>query len=212
MTLTVSEPQGSSFTPCPAGTYPARMVQLLDLGTQISDFQGETKAAHKLLLTFEICDPETSRDDGKPFTISKRFTASLHEKAGLRKTLESWRGRPFSPDELRGFNLENILGKPCLLSVVQETKGERTYSNISAIMGMPKGMTCPDPSATPASFDLSAPNWEIFDGLREQLQEQIASSPEGKAAIAARYGTDAPGVTTNPTPGAFDDLSVDIPF
>ena len=211
MALTVSEPQGSNFTPCPAGTYPARMVQLLDLGTQISDFQGETKAAHKLLLTFEICDPETSRDDGKPFTISKRFTASLHEKAGLRKTLESWRGRPFSPEELRGFNLQNVLGKPCLLSVVQEQKGDRTYSNIASIMGLPKGMTCPEPSNTPASFDLSKPDWDTFDSLSERLQEQIAESPEGRAAIAKRHTT-APGAPSTPAAGADDFGDDDIPF
>jgi len=209
MSLTVSEPESSGFTPCPAGTYPARCVLIADLGSQQSEYQGEIKHAHKLLVQFEITDPETRRDDGKPFTISKRFTASLHEKAGLRKTLESWRGRPFSPEELRGFSLVNVLGKPCLLSVVQETKGDRTYSNIASIMGLPKGMTCPEPSNTPASFDLSKPDWETFDALSERLQEQIAESPEGRAAIAKRH-TAAPG---DPSTHAADDFGDDdIPF
>lgn len=211
MSLTVSEPESSGFTPCPAGTYPARCVLIADLGSQQSEYQGEIKHAHKLLVQFEITDPETRRDDGKPFTISKRFTASLHEKAGLRKTLESWRGRPFSPEELRGFNLQNVLGKPCLLSVVQEQKGDRTYSNIASIMGLPKGMTCPEPTNTPASFDLSKPDWDTFDSLSERLQEQIAESPEGRAAIAKRH-TAAPGAPSTPAAGADDFGDDDIPF
>lgn len=55
---------------------------------------------HKVLLSFEITDAENRRSDGSPHTISKRFTASLHAKAGLRKFLESWRGRPSPPEEL----------------------------------------------------------------------------------------------------------------
>lgn len=209
MSLTVSEPESSGFTPCPAGTYPARCVLIADLGSQQSEYQGEIKHAYKLLVQFEITDPETRRDDGKPFTISKRFTASLHEKAGLRKTLESWRGRPFTSEELRGFSLVNVLGKPCLLSVVQETKGDRTYSNIASIMGLPKGMTCPEPVTTPTSFDLSKPDWETFDALSERLQEQIAESPEGRAAIAKRHASD-PGTPSTPAADEFGDD--DIPF
>lgn len=197
MALTVSEPESSSFTPCPAGTYPARCVLIADLGTQESDYQGETKRAAKLFVQFEICEPETRREDGKAFCIGKRFTASLHEKAGLRKTLESWRGRPFSPDELRGFSLVNVLGKPCLLSVVQETKGDRTYSNIASIMGLPKGMSCQESSNQPIAFDLANPDWIVFEKLPEWLQEQIAASPEFKQARE--------GVTTS-------DFADDIPF
>jgi hypothetical protein len=98
MSLTITETTSVNYTPCPAGTYPARCILVADLGTQETDYQGETKHAHKVLLQFEICDDEIRRDDGEAFILSKRYTASLHEKASLRKDLASWRGRDFTPE------------------------------------------------------------------------------------------------------------------
>jgi len=37
--------------------------------------------------------------------ISKRYTMSLGEQSTLRKDLESWRGKKFTPEELQGFDL-----------------------------------------------------------------------------------------------------------
>lgn len=90
--MIVSDTGGAAFTPCPAGSYLARCVRLIDLGTQTTDYQGETKTARKVLLAFEILDDETRRDDGQPFVLSKRYTASLHEKsrATQRPRLMAW--------------------------------------------------------------------------------------------------------------------------
>ena len=173
---------GSAYTPCPPGSYMARCVRLLDLGTVTTDYQGEAKTAHKCLLAFEVLDPETRRDDGAPFVLSKRYTLSLHEKAALRKELASWRGRDFTPEELKGFDLRNILGQPCFVSVVETTKGDRTYSNIASIMKAPKGMPVPE-SVEPLlywSMSDTAPNWEAFALLHPKLVEQIEQTPEFK--------------------------------
>lgn len=182
MSLTITESGSGNFSPCPPGTYPARCILVADLGTQESDYQGETKHSHKVLLSFEICDDETRRDDGGAFILSKRYTASLHEKAGLRKDLASWRGRDFTPEELAGFNVSNILGKPCLVSVTHVTKADRTFANIASIMNLPKGMTCPPNIAEPLSFDLSDPDPEAFDKLPQRVQDQIKAAPEYKTA------------------------------
>ena len=173
---------GSAYTPCPPGSYIARCVRLLDLGTVQTDYQGEAKTAHKCLLAFEVLDPETRRDDGAPFVLSKRYTLSLHEKAALRKELASWRGRDFTPEELKGFDLRNILGQPCFVSVVETTKGDRTYSNIAGIMKAPKGMPVPESVEPLLYWSMSdpAPNWEAFALLHPKLVEQIEATPEFK--------------------------------
>ncbi len=173
---------GSAYTPCPAGSYIARCVRLLDLGTVQTEYQGEAKTAHKCLLAFEVLDPEVRRDDGQPFVLSKRYTLSLHEKAALRKELASWRGRDFTPEELRGFDLRNILGQPCFVSVVETTKGDRTYSNIAGIMKAPKGMPVPESVEPLLYWSMSdpAPNWEAFALLHPKLVEQIEATPEFK--------------------------------
>lgn len=137
--------KGSSFTPCPGGTFCALCVDVVDLGMVKSTYSGKIKNQHKVNIVWQI---EETRDDGKPFMPRKRYTLSLHEKASLRKDLESWRGRPFSDDELSGFDLEALIGVPCMISVVQAAVAGQIYANVTAIMKSPKGLTPPaaDPS------------------------------------------------------------------
>ncbi|HMN91661.1 MAG TPA: hypothetical protein PKC60_00380 [Hydrogenophaga sp.] len=202
---------GSTFTPCPAGSYLARCVRLVDLGTQQTEYQGESKSAHKVLLAFEILDADTRRDDGEPFLLSKRYTLSLHEKAALRKELASWRGRDFTPEELKGFDLRNVLGKECFISVVESTKGDRTYSNIASIMKPPKGMQAPAGAEPLVYWDMSAdaPDWAGLNMLHPKLIEQVEASPEFKrlkppkrVQVPAR----APAPAPEPDASGFDDL------
>jgi hypothetical protein len=200
--MIVTENISSNFTPCPAGSYLARLVRLIDLGTQQTDFQGEAKTAHKALLTWEILDEDTHLDDGRPFTVSKRYTVSLHEKAALRKDLASWRGRDFTPEELKGFDLADVLGKTCFLSVVHAEKDGKTFANVAGVMKAPKGMTGSPPTEPLLHFDLAAPDWHVFDTLPQRLQEQIAGSPEYAAARAKPV----------PAGNGFDDLDSDVPF
>lgn len=221
MALTIAE-NGTDYTPAPAGSYTARCCALLDMGTQTSVWEGETKTAHKVLMSFEISDNDTRRADGSAHVVSKRFTASLHPKSGLRKFLESWRGRPFSREELRGFDLKNVLGQACMVGVVHDAKGDRTYANLGSVMKLPRGMAPGTSEIEPVAFDLSAPDWQVFAGLGSRLQAQIAESPEYLAlpnkpkTIAVGARPPAPAAMPEP-PGyasdfAPDNAESDIPF
>lgn len=208
---------GAAFTPCPAGSYLGRCVRLVDLGTQTTDYQGEAKTAHKVLLAFEVLDSDTRRDDGQPYVLSKRYTLSLHEKAALRKDLASWRGRDFTPEELKGFDLRNVLGKDCFISVVETTKGDKRYSNIASIMKPPKGMqapegTCNEPLVYWNMAD-TAPDWAALVHLHPKLMEQIEASPEFKALkppkavpVPARPQPSKSAPAAEPPAGPFDDM------
>ena len=132
--------KGSSFTPCPAGTHVAVCIDVVDLGMVKSTYGERTKTQHKVNVIWEIGE---KRDDGKPFRPRKRYTLSLHEKASLRKDLESWRGRPFTDSELEGFDLEALLGVPAMLCVVHAASGGNVYANVTAIMRPPRGMEAP---------------------------------------------------------------------
>ncbi|WP_349814402.1 phage replication initiation protein, NGO0469 family, partial [Neisseria gonorrhoeae] len=84
--------------------------------TQLVEYQNEQKRQHKILVQWEIDpegDPEMLMPDGRPYLISRRYTASLHSKSQLATDLKSWRGRDFTPEERDNFDLRNILGKPC---------------------------------------------------------------------------------------------------
>lgn len=171
----------TDYTPIEPGTYPAKCVGLIDLGTQTSTFENEAKAVHKVLVSFEILDPETRRNDGTPFVVSKRFTLSKHEKSALRGFLQGWRGRDFTAEEIRRFDLAVVLGQPCFLSVVNTGKDGKTYANIASASKLPRGMAAPAGELPLQHFDLSAPDWELFAQLGSRLQQQISESPQYQA-------------------------------
>ena len=138
----IAKASGGGFIPAPPGTHAAVCVDVVDLGIIKVSFGGKEKQQHKVRIVWQI---EEVMADNRPFVASKRYTLSLHEKASLRKDLESWRGRPFSAEELDGFDLENLLSKAALLNIIQEQRNGSTYSNVASIMRLPKGMAAPTP-------------------------------------------------------------------
>lgn len=137
--MIVSANETKKYEPVSAGTHTAVCYSVIGIGTQMNE---RYNSAHKqLVIMWEICD-ETIQIDGedKPKVLSKTYTASLNEKSNLRKDLEGWRGKAFSPEELRGFDMQNILGKACLISVITEEKNGRQFAKISSISSLPKGM------------------------------------------------------------------------
>ena len=131
---------GANYKPAPTGTHAAVCVDVVDLGEIKVEYQGKAKVQHKIKIVWQI---EELRDDGEPFRLQKRYTLSLHEKASLRKDLESWRGKQFSDEELNGFDVEVLLSKGCLVNVIHRQSEGSTFANVSAIMKLPKGMTAP---------------------------------------------------------------------
>lgn len=129
------------FSTAPAGTYPAVCVDIIDLGKVANRFDPDQEDKQMVRIVWQIDEQD---DHGKPFHVRKDYTASLHEKANLRKHLEAWRGRPFSATELFGFDLDSTLGTGCLLSIVHAT-GSRggTFANVGAVMKLARGMTAP---------------------------------------------------------------------
>ena len=64
-----------------------------------------------------------------PLTVSRTFTVSLHEKANLRKFLSAWRGRDFTTEEAKAFDVSKLLGAYCMVNVTESETNGKTYSN-----------------------------------------------------------------------------------
>ncbi len=136
----IAKETGGDFANAPAGTYAAICVDVVDLGVLETNYNGQVKSQHKIRLVWQL---DENQPNGKPFLISKRYTLSLHEKAGLRKDLESWRGRPFTETERAGFDVEVLLAAPALINVLHNVNGGKTYANVAGIMKLPKSMFPP---------------------------------------------------------------------
>lgn len=131
------------FKLAPAGQHQAVCVDVIDKGLVTVEWQGKKKQQHKCRIVWEISEV---MDDGRRFTVGRQFTASLSERANLRGFLEAWRGRPFTEDELAGFDTETLIGVNALVQIVHTKKGDRTYDNINSIMKIVKGMEKMAPS------------------------------------------------------------------
>lgn len=181
---------GGNFKRVPAGAYIGRCYSLIDLGTQTSTGQFGEKSQHKLRIGWELFGedesgaPLTVEVDGQqmPMTISKSYTVSLHEKAGLRKDLQAWRGREFTDEEARAFDVSKLLGAYCMVNVTTSETNGKTYSNVAGLTPLPGALknAKPAPVHDIISFDLDAPDMGVFAAFHEKLQEAIKRAPEWK--------------------------------
>ena len=183
MSLYVNEGSSGSIAPLAAGTYSAVCSMLVDLGDQYSETFGNTQ--HKIVICWEI--PDEALEDGSARRLSNTYTASLNAKGNLRRDLIAWRGRDFTVDELKKFDLRSIVGAPCLLQVIHKTSadGSKTRSVIGGIMSLPKGMPKPVMTGEPIIFDLDDPaSLPLMDKLPEWMQTRIKEGETWKAMQA----------------------------
>ena len=168
---------GGNYEPIPEGTYPGICYAIIDLGDQYSEKFDKT--AHKCKILWEVVG-ETIEVDGKTInrSISKDYTLSLSKKANLRSDLRAWRGREFTAEELERFNVKNILGVPCMMNIVHQTNGDKTYANIASIMAMPKGMPKPEQTNETIYWDFDEGTIEdsMFQKIPEYIRDKIRES------------------------------------
>lgn len=215
--------EGGDFTPHPEGIHPAVCLDVIDLGLVETEFQGQRRQVNKVKLVFES---EQRMEDGKAFTISKNFTASLHPKAKLAEFLGKWRGRPIVPGE--SIDLAKLIGASCTLVVShQQNMVGRTYASIDAI-SKPTRKVTPSGGYDPAAMRQRIAEWKAKQqGVtappvaaampRAAVHQQTAfggaqhaspwPAPQGGEGVGPKSGAARAAVTT--APAAEDDIPFD---
>lgn len=193
----------------PAANHIAVCYMVVDLGMHDEEYNGEIKRKHKVRISWELSQELMS--DGRPFSIPKKYTLGLTNTGNLLPDLESWRGRAFTPEELLGFDLQNLLGVPCLLNVIHKNSEDtkKPYAVVSSIAPLPRGTPKPALYNKPLFFSLSDPDAiQKYNAMEPWLQKLINIDP-----LRARMPVGSP---ENPAsaykPDPLDDLDDDIPF
>jgi hypothetical protein len=183
MAIIAESTGGSNYEPLEAGTYAARCYSMVYLGTLDEKFQGQEKTQKKVRLTFELpTELKVFKEEKgeQPCVLSKEFTLSMHEKSGLRKFLQNWRGKAFTEDEAKKFDITVLLGKPCMLSVIHKTSAAngKTYAEIAGVSTLMKGMAIAE-QINP-TFEFSVLDWdtEKFEMLPQFLKDKVMKSHE----------------------------------
>jgi hypothetical protein len=155
--------------------------------------------------------PQMMRD-GRPFAIFKNYTMSWADKATLRKDLQSWRGKPFSQEEMRRFDLKTILGVFCMLNVIERTGQDgKMYVNVDGISPVPaqiRKMGLPTAVNKDELFNLSEPDMALFETFSANLKAKIEASPEWQK-LAGKAPAQVAQIAQVPAVEEEDD---DIPF
>jgi hypothetical protein len=217
MSFIVEQSSSEDFIPVPAGSHLGRCYRIIDLGTQKTEYMGETKFLRKVMFAWELHGEDGEGNPlatakGEPMAIFKNYTLSLNEKANLRLDLQAWRGKPFTDEEGRRFDISAVLGHWCMLNVIHRPGKEgKIFANVSGISPVPalvKKAGLPDGVNAVQMFRLADPDHEMFETFSKGLKAKIEASPEWKAATATKSPAKA---SAKPSSG-FDDIVDDIPF
>jgi hypothetical protein len=131
----------STFKAHDAGQFVGQCVDTINLGEKVQDFPGtKPYLAPTCALVFRT--GERNPETGEYIDIAKEYTVSMGDKANLRKDLQTWRGKAYTPEQIEeGVPLDKLTGNHALLTITQRTSGKgRTYANITAIVGIPAQM------------------------------------------------------------------------
>jgi len=111
----------------------------------------------------------------------------------------------FTEEELRGFDIQKVLGANCMVQVLHTKKEDKTYANVVSVIPLMKGMNKKTPENPLRVFSFETDEF-IPDGTPEWIQKKIESAEEWQLK-----GKPNPGTPEN----SFDERNPpddDIPF
>lgn len=197
----------------PAGNHIARCYQMIEIGTVTEVIMNKSQTLRKVRIGWELPLETKEFKDGegeKPFVISKEYTLSMHEKSNLRKDLKSWRGRDFTEDEAKSFDITKLLGVPCMINIIHTPSkdGSRMYSNIAGVTPIPKGVKCP--AQFNDTLELSYDSFDeiVFDNLPDFIKNKMKTSVE----YAAFKKPESNHTTETYHQEVYEEVVDDLPF
>lgn len=182
MALVAPKSQKSNFPPqenIEPGTYPARLVQVLDLGLQPQrPYKGEDKPpAHEIMLTYELVDTFMKDEQGNDIEDKPRWLSETLPFYGLfaDKAKSTQRYYAFDPDEVHEGDFSKLIEQPINVTVVNNAVGDKVYDNIANVTAMraKDAAKCPALVNPSKVFDIDNPDMEVFAALPKWIQDKM---------------------------------------
>jgi hypothetical protein len=207
------------------GVYPARLVQLIDLGLQAQrPYKGQDKApVQEIMLTYELVDCFMVNEAGEEVADKPRWISETLPFYGLfaDKAKSTQRYHAFDPKDAFDGDFSKAVGLPINVTLVNNIVGEKVYTNVANVAAMrPRdAAACPELQNPAKTFDLDAPDMEVYNKLPKWIQEKIQENLtfqgsvlegvlKGKPAAPAKEAK-APKAEAPKAPPAEDD---DLPY
>jgi hypothetical protein len=169
----------------PEGLHPARLIQIVDLGTQLNE--NFNKKERRVRLAWELIGITFETEEGEEVNhlVSKEYSLKLSRKAHLRKAVEGMLGK--SLDDGGEFEFKNLLDIQCQISIKHNNgtgkNAHEVYANVDSVLPVgkdPKGKAFKYDRAQRdlVLFSLDEIDEEVLGALPDWLQDTIMESDE----------------------------------
>lgn len=162
------------------GTYPARLVQIIDLGLQAQrPYKGQDKPpVQEIMLTYELVDTFMVDKDGNDVEDKPRWISETLPFYGLYadKAKSTQRYNAFDPNGDFGGDFSKAIEQPVNVTIVNNAgQNGKIYDNVATISTMRQrdADKCPELVNPAKVFDLDAPDMEVFNSLPQWIQDKI---------------------------------------
>lgn len=166
----------------PIGTYPARLVQIIDMGLQPQrPYQGTEKPpAHEVMLTYEFVDEFMVDENGDDIEEKPRWQSETIPFYSLKteRAKSTLRYKAFDPEGKYDGDFSQTIGCPVNVTITHGPNAkdpESPYINIGGVTAMRKrdADKCPELVNPSKVFDLDDPDMEVFNSLPEWVRDKI---------------------------------------
>lgn len=190
------------------GTYPARVVQILDMGLQPQrPFQGiEKPPAQMINLTYEFLDEFCVDEDGNEDTEKPRWLSETIPLYNLEVELakSTKRYNALDPDCVHEGDFSQLINSCGMVTVTNsKAKNDKVYTNVVSVATMraKEAAKAPELVNPPKVFLLDEPDLEVLGSLPQWLQDKIKENLQYEGSVlqkALEGGSPAPKSAPKP--------------
>lgn len=179
----------------PEGLHPARLVQIIDLGTQVNETYN--KEERRVRLAWELIGVTFETEEGEEVNhlVSKEYSLKLSRKAHLRKAVEAMLGKSLNEGE--EFDFGKLLDIQCQVQIKHNNgtgkNAHEVYANVDAVLPAAKDprtgkvIKLDRAQRDVVLFSLDSVDDDALAALPDWLQDKIMASKEYEAYTDGAY-------------------------
>lgn len=180
-TLPKTNSKSKAADPLDAGSYPGRLVQLIDYGMQEQQpYKGQAKPpAHEIGFTYELSDEFMKDDEGNDIEDKPRWVSETFPFNSLDKDLatSTKRYKALDPTDSCDGDFPSLIGAAGMISIIQKPSkdGTKIYNNVAGVASVRAKDEARMPPLVnpPVVFLLDDPDLEVFNNFPEFIQDKI---------------------------------------
>lgn len=198
------------------GSYPARLVQVVDLGLQPQPpYQGVDKLPVRMIqLTYELIDEFMMDEEGNPIKDRPRWVSEHMPLLSIKseRAKSTQRYWVLDPTNKYGGDFAKLINTPVYVTIVlnpNKKDPNRPWENVANITPVreKEAKKFPELVNEAVVFDLEEPDFEVFKKLPEWVRNKITSNLEFQGSKLAALLGDIEQEEVD-----LEDLDDEIPF